>query len=65
MPEWEREVTAYETSYTCDCGSTLKFTGITDNSKVHLGEPILYQHRCDECGDVGVFDKKYPSIDFK
>ncbi len=66
MPEWEKEVLSYETSQTCSCvGGSLDFTGVSDTSKVEKGGTALYQHRCESCGNVEVFDKKYPFISFR
>ncbi len=59
MEKYE-EVKSYFVTFKCKCGGNLEFTGVSD-TKV---KPMLYQHRCPACGQVKVFEKKYPATEF-
>lgn len=59
--EIKREVKLMEIVYNCDvtgCKGELKPTGIDKKGLGHT----LYQHRCDCCNGIKIFDKKYPEI---
>jgi hypothetical protein len=61
MSEVSSEVKVVQTHYVCDCRrSYYEPTGITDTKVT----PALYQHRCGACGDVKVFEKIYPYIEY-
>lgn len=48
--------------YTCDdCNiGTMKYNGI-----ICFTFPEQYEHKCNHCGTIKLFQEKYPRIDYK
>lgn len=42
-----------------NCHGRLEFTGAE-----YERLPPLYEHKCNNCGDISQLDKKYPYIDY-
>ncbi len=60
--EIETPVNPVLLEFECSCvNGTLEATGITDTKAI----PTQYQHQCLSCGEVRVFEVKYPRIEFK
>jgi len=56
-----REIKLFEQQYICDwseCKGQMLPTGITDDRKEE--RTTYYQHKCNVCDRVEVFDQKYP-----
>jgi hypothetical protein len=60
-----------ESSYQCECGSEMPYTGIEGIEKSEkinpdgsYNERTIYQHRCPGCGYTIVLPVKYPFIEY-
>ena len=61
MSEKYKNVTTFRVSYACDVELCLGELLPTGNSDTNC-KPPLYQHKCNKCGAIQVFEKIYPQI---